>query len=160
MAQEPAASGLYMGSAGRRLMGLRTALLHMAQEHSTTSGRRLMGFAPHCFAWLRSIAPHQQATVKRVKTALASIVQDREMRKYTIASPGFRQARAQGVTATYLEEGDEDEYEDEGLTPSERARSSLIRSQTDAAAEVSRAVAGLCQKFSRHRQMQPLKWAS
>ena len=79
------------------------------------------------------------------------------MRKYTIASPGFRQARAQGVTATYLEEGDEDEDEDEGLTPSERARSSLIRPRTDAAAEVSRVVAGLCDNFGRHRQMQPLK---
>ena len=116
-----------------------------------------MGFAPHCFAWPRSIAPHQQARAKRVKTALACIMQDREMRKYTIASPGFRQARAQGVTATYLEEGDEDEYEDEGLTPSEQARSSLIRPQADAAAEVSRVAAGLCANFKRHRQMQPLK---
>ena len=96
------------------------------------------------FAWPRSIAPRQQARAKPVKTALACIVQDREMRKYTIASPGFRQARAQGVTATYLEEGDEDEFEDEGLTPSERARSSLIRPQADAAAEVSWVGAGLC----------------
>ena len=79
------------------------------------------------------------------------------MRRYTIASPGFRQARAQGVTATYLEEGDEDEYEDEGLTPSERARSSLIRPQADAAAEVSSVVAGLCDESSRHGQMQPLE---
>jgi hypothetical protein len=65
--------------------------------------------------------------------------QEKEMRKYTRAPQ--RSAAAGGLSAAYLEAADEDaeegeDYDDRGLTASERARQSLARPRRDARDEV------------------------
>ena len=67
-------------------------------------------------------------------TAVAAWCQGREMRKYTAPQP----RRPTGMTADYLEaEEAESDYEDDGMTPSDRARHFLSRDRLDEDAEVS-----------------------
>ena len=65
------------------------------------------------------------------------IVQGREMRKYSM--PATQARRSAGITADYLEAVEaESDYEDDGLTASDRARRSLLsRDRLDEQAEVS-----------------------
>ncbi len=64
------------------------------------------------------------------------IVQGREMRKYSM--PAAQARRSAGITADYLEAVEaESDYEDDGLTASDRARRSLLsRDRLDEQAEV------------------------
>lgn len=58
------------------------------------------------------------------------------MRKYTAP----QQRRSTGMTADYLEAVEaESDYDDEGLTPSDRARNYLSRDKLDEEAEVGAA---------------------
>ena len=64
------------------------------------------------------------------------MAQGREMRKYTAP----QQRRSTGMTADYLEAVEaESDYDDEGLTPSDRARHYLSRDKLDEEAEVGAA---------------------
>lgn len=65
------------------------------------------------------------------------IVQGREMRKYSM--PAAQARRSAGITADYLEAVEaESDYEDDGLTASDRARKSLLsRDRLDEQAEVT-----------------------
>lgn len=65
------------------------------------------------------------------------VVQGREMRKYSM--PAAQARRSAGITADYLEAVEaESDYEDDGLTASDRARRSLLsRDRLDEQAEVS-----------------------
>lgn len=67
-------------------------------------------------------------------------MQGREMRKYS--QPAAHARRAAGITADYLEAVEaESDYEDDGLTASDRARRSLLsRDRLDEQAEVGSAM--------------------
>ena len=82
---------------------------------------------PLTLVWLQR---HREGLQKR---------QEKEMRKYTRAPQ--RSAAAGALSAAYLEAADEDaeegeDYNDGGLTASERARQSLARPRRDARDEV------------------------